>query len=197
MDRMQGTAEDMNSAILLQSRARRRCLIHGCMTQIDRSRGGYSCCSALFLAEPELVYYDLHDVFPLRHGTQSCRSRYDQGATRGPNAMDTPISPHANFLPMGPTTWYPTTSRTTLICSAVSGCSYMSVFMAGNTYVGVVGASARSREVCWVMNTPKDSKSMVDAHCQVVACPMRDLSKRIGGARSNKDDVSPSSELDV
>lgn len=52
-------------------------------------------------------------------------------------------------MPIGPTTVYFTTSRTTRRCSAVSGCSYMSVFIAGNTYVGVVGASARSRDVCW------------------------------------------------
>lgn len=49
---------------------------------------------------------------------------------------------------MGPTTVYRSVSRTTRTCSAVSGCSYMSVFIAGNTYVGVPGASARSTFVC-------------------------------------------------
>ena len=33
-------------------------------------------------------------------------------------------------------------------CSAVSGCSYMKVFMAGKIYVGVVGDRARMRDVC-------------------------------------------------
>lgn len=45
----------------------------------------------------------------------------------------TPMSPQARVLPMGPTTLYPTTSRAMRICSAVRGCSYISVFMAGKT----------------------------------------------------------------
>lgn len=109
-------------------------------------RTGPSCCSMQCPTELELVHYDLNDVLPLCHGTHS----YGSGGVRTRQAdpcQHAPMSPHANFLPMGPTTWYPTTSRTTLICSAVSGCSYISVFIAGKTYVGVVGARARNREV--------------------------------------------------
>jgi len=39
------------------------------------------------------------------------------------------------------------TSRMIRRCSAVSGCSYMKVFIAGKTYVGVVGVNALSRDV--------------------------------------------------
>jgi hypothetical protein len=39
---------------------------------------------------------------------------------------------------------------TTRKCSAVNGCSYMSVFIAGKMYVGVVGASALRSEVWWM-----------------------------------------------
>jgi hypothetical protein len=62
--------------------------------------------------------------------------------------MGSPESPHASFLPIcGPITLYPMTSRIVAMCMAVRGCSNMHVFIAGNTYVGVFGVSALSKEV--------------------------------------------------
>ena len=100
------------------------------------------------------VHYDLHNLQPLCHCAQawnrssvaifqaSCLLSRDYTKDN-----DLPTSPHASVLPIGPTTSYPTTSRTMRRCSAVRGCSYIRVFIAGKTYVGVVGESARTREV--------------------------------------------------
>ena len=70
-----------------------------------------------------------------------------------------PTSPHASVFPIGPTTLYPITSRTIRICSAVNGCSYINVFIAGNTYVGVVGANARSTDVCPTSTRTRNMRS--------------------------------------
>lgn len=94
-------------------------------------------------------------------------------STCPPSLHDAPTSPHASVFPIGPTTLYPITSRTTRTCSAVSGCSYISVFIAGNTYVGVERANARSTDVCAEQTTPcvqRVTRHTVRAHTLPRGC---------------------------
>ena len=105
------------------------------------------------------VYHNLDDVLPLCHCTYAYNESgqaarlWTIGARRSARARPAimrkyvPTSPQARFLPMGPTMLYLTTSLTIRICSAVRGCSYIKVFIAGKIKVGVVGASARIRDV--------------------------------------------------
>ena len=98
------------------------------------------------LGQVETFDDDVHDRFPFRH----CTYTYESGLNTHRNTCRTgnePISPHANFFPIGPTILYPITSFNVRRCCSVNGCSNISVFMAGNMYVGVVGESARIREV--------------------------------------------------
>ena len=48
---------------------------------------------------------------------------------------------------MGPTIWYPITSLTIRRCSAVRGCSCISVFVTGKTNVGVLEDNAHNKDV--------------------------------------------------
>ena len=74
----------------------------------------------------------------------------------------------------------------------------MCVFIAGNTYVGVVGARARKSDVWTLLPSACDNRrSNKGPHCKVIANTMRNLRKRVGRAWGYEDDVRPSAKFDV
>ncbi len=118
----------------------------------------------------------LHSVMAPMPSRRNAVSEFRQGWGDA-EPLHPPMSPHASFLPMGPTTLYPITSRTVRRCCWVRGCSYMSVFMAGKTYVGVVGARARNRDVCGVFYGVREEALQISvfAHREVIAQSIGDL----------------------
>lgn len=131
---------------------------------LNKSYKTYILCLLCYLGTHQsvLVHHNSDHILPLRHRSQPCpRICISEGSAPTSHKPHAPTSPHASVFPIGPTTVYPITSRTTRTCSAVSGCSYISVFIAGNTYVGVVGASARSTDVC---STPRSANNSCSAH---------------------------------
>ena len=103
-----------------------------------------------FQPQLEPVYDNVDNVFPFSHSPYTFITPNDETSmhVRHCPHFHSPTSPHARVFPIGPITLYLITSRTMRRCSAVRGCSYMRVFMTGKTCVGVVGASARSMDVC-------------------------------------------------
>lgn len=70
----------------------------------------------------------------------------------------------------------------------------MRVFIAGKMYVGVVGASARRRDV-WPdkMTTGRGTRT----YDEVIAQAGCDLGEGVCGARRDEDDVCPAPQFDV